>query len=194
MPKSRKPTDEELALLKAWMRDVKPIRHEQVDIPQKRPILFDSNTDQTIQTPLKHPRSKSLLIDTFENPLKDDPKHHYSSYHKTASSFFRKSVEHNLRKQLQNGKMPIGAQLDLHHHTLSQAQERTPDFLWQCHQQQIEVALIIHGKGNVLKHWLQYYLARLAIVLAFCQACPQHGAEGAVYVLLQTLLHEEKYR
>lgn len=185
MPTFRQLSEEEQALLKEWMQDVQPLNHPRNAPPQKRSNAISHKKSAILASSATRTPPESLLLSLPQD---------YSRYQKTDSQFFKTTVPHGIQKQLREGTLSIGAQLDLHHHTLKQAEASVPHFLWHCQQQQIEVALIIHGKGKILKHWLQYCLPKLAIVLAFCEACPQHGDQGSMYVLLQTLLCEEKYR
>lgn len=198
MRKLNKLSVEEQALLKKLMQGVKPLQKNKVEPPHNHSQHTNPLHSHIHPTTIPAIHSKKIhfyrtLSSNPPEPLIKKMTKEYSNYHKTSPNFYHPTVPHTLRKQMRQGLLPIGASLDLHHHTLIQAQKSVPAFLWDCHRRQIELSLIIHGKGKILKHWLLSCLPSVAIVLAFCEACPHHGASGALYVLLQTIFLEEKY-
>lgn len=105
-------------------------------------------------------------------------------------SYKHASVSHKILRNLRKGQYNVDAQLDLHGLTVEQAKQAVDQFLQSCMQQQVRVALIIHGKGRfrelpILKNKLNHWLRSLDVVLAFCSAGATHGSRGAVYVLLK---------
>lgn len=102
-------------------------------------------------------------------------------------------------RKLRRGTVAIGGRLDLHGMTRAEAHRAVGRFLTALADRGERVALIITGKGGrksgpdgagtgVLRaefpHWIgDGALAR--IVLAWRPAAPQHGGEGAFYVLLR---------
>jgi DNA-nicking Smr family endonuclease len=93
---------------------------------------------------------------------------------------------------MRQGKIHIGAALDLHGMTVEKAEPELIDFLIACQQQQIRFARIIHGKGwgsqdnkPVLKGKVNHWLRQSGLVLAFCSAIIKDGGTGAVYVLIR---------
>lgn len=106
-------------------------------------------------------------------------------------------VSQKTLRKLGKGQYNVQASLDLHRKTIEEAREAVNRFLHECTQQQIRVALIVHGKGKpdstpTLKNQLNYWLRQAEPILAFCSAAPRHGGKGAVYVLLRSQT-EERY-
>jgi DNA-nicking Smr family endonuclease len=64
-------------------------------------------------------------------------------------------------------------------------------FITDCVQHDVRVALITHGKGEgreqpaILKSCVAYWLPQMPEILAFHTALKQHGGLGATYVLLR---------
>ena len=107
-------------------------------------------------------------------------------------------------ERLAKGQMRIEATLDLHGHRQEAAHRALEAFVLASHRAGRRCLLVVTGKGGarpeagaaimaddipgVLKHNLPRWLATPPIadkVLALRQARPQHGGEGAFYVLLR---------
>ena len=103
-------------------------------------------------------------------------------------------------KALSNGQILPQEVLDLHGLHEGDAWLRLYAFLHEAaHTERnghpLDCVLIIHGKGRgqgihkdmgILKSQMAAMLARHPAVLAFHTALPQHGGQGATYVLLHT--------
>ena len=83
-------------------------------------------------------------------------------------------------------------ELDLHGLTRDEAREALGQFLAVSLQQGRRCLRLIHGRGlrspgrePVLKHLSKNWLAQREEILAFCQARPHDGGEGALLVLLR---------
>lgn len=108
-------------------------------------------------------------------------------------NYFQDGVHPQQRKALAQGKLAYQAQLDLHGHTLIQAELLLNGLIQQAQAQQQRCVLIIHGKGSgghsqqspALKNFINRWLRGQASVLGFCSAQPKHGGTGAVYALLK---------
>lgn len=105
------------------------------------------------------------------------------------------SISNKILRKLRKGQYNVEAVLDLHGMSVDKANAAVKQFLQQCLQKEIRVALIIHGKGHhshmpILKNKLNRWLRNLDVVLAFCSAAPEHGSRGATYVLLKRLTEE----
>ncbi|MCB9990211.1 MAG: Smr/MutS family protein [Rhodospirillales bacterium] len=99
--------------------------------------------------------------------------------------------------RLRRGQMEIEARLDLHGMNRAQAHLAVREFVLRSYQRGLRHILLITGKGGrsrgdeskgVLRQAVPGWLneAPLAeIVLQFAQARPQHGGEGAIYILLR---------
>jgi DNA-nicking Smr family endonuclease len=106
--------------------------------------------------------------------------------------FNRPGLQHLLLRKLRQGRLPIGADLDLHGMIVTEARVEVDRFLVEAGAFGIRCVRIIHGKGNlstgrrpVLKGLLDRWLRERDEVLAFAGARPEHGGSGAVYVLLR---------
>jgi DNA-nicking Smr family endonuclease len=104
--------------------------------------------------------------------------------------------------RLARGQLPIEARLDLHGHRQAAAHEALKGFILGSVRAERRCVLVVTGKGQehgapaamggeapgVLKRNLPRWLAEPPLadkVLALRPATPQHGGEGAFYVLLR---------
>lgn len=111
-------------------------------------------------------------------------------------SYKQAGISNKILRNLRKGQYNVQATLDLHGFIVDDAKEAVDEFLQQCLQDSIRVALIIHGKGHhsempVLKNKLNHWLRELSSVLAFCSATTIHGSRGAIYVLLKRHSRED---
>ena len=90
--------------------------------------------------------------------------------------------------------LTIEGKIDLHGRTQAQAHDDLHDFVARAHAAGKRMVLVITGKGmtasksGVLKENVPRWLNEPGLrrhVLAFDYAEPQHGGEGALYVLLK---------
>ncbi|MGD9649435.1 MAG: Smr/MutS family protein [Dongiaceae bacterium] len=95
-------------------------------------------------------------------------------------------------KKFRKGKKPIDAKLDLHGLTQAQAHAKLNQFIIKAAASGKRSVLIITGKGRqgqgVLRQYLPFWLNHPDLrpyLLAFSQALPQDGGDGAFYVLLK---------
>lgn len=107
-------------------------------------------------------------------------------------SYRAPGVQDGVLRRLRRGDFHIDAELDLHGYNRFTAREVVAGFLARCEDRDHRCVRIVHGKGNgspnsgpVLKSYLDGWLRRRRIVLAFCSARPADGGTGAVYVLLR---------
>jgi len=99
--------------------------------------------------------------------------------------------------RLRRERVPIDSWLDLHGFSQEEAHRALHDFLASSQAAGRRCLLVITGKGSrgdlgtgVLRRVVPMWLNRppnRSRVLAFCHATPQHGGEGALYVLLRRL-------
>jgi DNA-nicking Smr family endonuclease len=95
--------------------------------------------------------------------------------------------------RLRRGEMAIAARLDLHGMTQDEAHRALVRFVERAHDEGKRTVLVITGKGTasgegVLRRAVPRWLAEpqcRAKVLATEPARPQHGGDGALYVLLR---------
>jgi DNA-nicking Smr family endonuclease len=93
---------------------------------------------------------------------------------------------------LRRGRWVIQDELDLHGLTRDEARAALSAFLSHALKQGFRCVRLIHGKGlgspgrePVLKHLSRGWLMQRAEILAFCQARPHDGGEGALMILLR---------
>ncbi|MBS28210.1 MAG: DNA mismatch repair protein MutS [Alphaproteobacteria bacterium] len=102
-------------------------------------------------------------------------------------------VDRRTADRFRRGKLPIDGHLDLHGHYQDAAHAALTDFIASSAASGRRMLLVITGRGSregsgVLRErlpgWLNQPPCR-AHVLAFTRAQPQHGGDGAFYVLLR---------
>ena len=111
----------------------------------------------------------------------------------------KSEVDNRTNERLRKGQMPIDATLDLHGMTQDQAHHALQNFVQNAHRTEKRCLLIITGKGqknrdplapksgvlyNQVPRWLEEPPLS-NIILKSHRARPQHGGEGALYVLLK---------
>jgi len=137
-------------------------------------------------------RQKTAAKKVEHNHMLTAPREHHLVYAEDTLSYGKDRVQAKQFKNLKQGKLIIEATLDLHHHTISQAESKLPEFIQHAYLEQKRVVLIIHGKGGYqsapskMKSHVYHWLQLLPEVLAFHSACPKDGGQGAVYVLLKS--------
>ena len=106
----------------------------------------------------------------------------------------RVDLDRRSAERLSRGQLPIEGRLDLHGLTQAAAADRLAKFLGRAQGEGKRCVLVITGKGGsgeragVLREQVPRWLNQqpnLALVLAFDYARPQHGGQGALYVLLK---------
>ncbi|MEM7562262.1 MAG: Smr/MutS family protein [Pseudomonadota bacterium] len=107
--------------------------------------------------------------------------------------FVRNKLSGKDTRRLQQGKIPVDDQIDLHGMNQRQAESYLQQFLHESINRGFRSVLIIHGKGHhspqgsgILGPLTIQTLKDQVEVLAFCSATPQDGDTGALYVLLDT--------
>ena len=173
---SKKPKDNnDLQIFRELMHDVTPINSDRVEHQVKKP--------KSRPTKPAHAQNvnEELLFSTEHVPECD-----------VILGFERPGLQKPLLKKFRQGKMPIEASLDLHGYTAEQARTAMIGFMRQCHQEQVKIACIVHGKGfgsngkqPVIKPLINKWLRELPEVLAFSSAQPKDGGTGAVYIMLR---------
>ncbi len=159
----------------------RPLRHKRARAQTPSKIFTESAPEKS--APPKRPPRPSL-----EPPL--------PTLHPGAAPDVDRATATRLRK----GEMAIDATLDLHGLTQKEAHAALLGQIARAHALGQRCLLVITGKGGKLDkdggttgvlranmpRWLNEQPAR-AHVLAFAQARPRHGGEGALYVLLRRI-------
>jgi DNA-nicking Smr family endonuclease len=103
-------------------------------------------------------------------------------------------IDKRQAERFRRGKTPIEGKIDLHGRTQQEAHDDLHAFVARAHAAGKRMVLVITGKGitgsksGVLKENVPRWLNEPTLrrhVLAFDYAEPQHGGQGALYVLLK---------
>lgn len=107
-------------------------------------------------------------------------------------TFLRKGLGADVLTRLRRGHWSVQGELDLHRLNRDQAREALADFIAEARNVGWRCVRIVHGKGlsspnrePVLKGKVRRWLAQRDEILAYCEAPPHAGGEGAVLVLLK---------
>ncbi|MDC3015686.1 DNA endonuclease SmrA, partial [Luminiphilus sp.] len=115
--------------------------------------------------------------------------------------FKRPGIQNGVYRKLRLGHYQLDARLDLHRFAIKQAREEVFSFISEASHLGLRTLLIVHGQGHssangdktaVLKGYVNQWLRELEAVQAFHSAQPQHGATGAVYVLLRKSAEQKR--
>ena len=108
-------------------------------------------------------------------------------------SYLRNGVANSVLRDLRRGRWAIQDEIDLHGLNREEARDQLAAFLAQSLKCGRRCVRIVHGKGHgspgreaVLRRLVRGWLVQKNEILAYCQAKPQDGGEGAVIVLLRT--------
>ena len=107
-------------------------------------------------------------------------------------AYLRDGLAQTILRDLRRGRWVIQDEVDLHGLNREQARHLVAGFLHTCLHQGKRCVRIVHGKGHgsphklsILRQLVRGWLAQRNEVLAYCQAKPQDGGEGALLVLLR---------
>jgi DNA-nicking Smr family endonuclease len=105
-------------------------------------------------------------------------------------------IDRRQAERFRKGKLPIDGKIDLHGRTQQDAHDDLLAFLKRAHAAGKRNLLVVTGKGmttskvgilrQAVPRWLNEPAFR-SLVLAFDYAEPQHGGEGALYVLVKRI-------
>lgn len=174
---------DDLDLFRNAMGDVKPIRNDNNTVLHKRSALNDYQRQER-----QRAATHTTQLGTFELTMEhvefipaDDP-----------ICYKKDGVQEGVYRNLRLGKYELGSTLNLHGLTVLQASNALSEFIVDCQRANIRAVLIQHGRGlknsenkAVLKSYLNQWLRQMEPILAFHSAQPQHGGNGAVYVLIK---------
>jgi DNA-nicking Smr family endonuclease len=176
------PTDHDIFVLA--MKDVREIKEFRDSPVRKRTlkkvIHIHANPDHEVLKTLEGitlGRLPLKLADTQEYVEWTNPDH---------------GIDRAIAKQLHEGLFAVQDLLDLHGHTVDEADARVSEFLKSAWLRGLKCVRIIHGRGlksqngPVLKHTLLTWLTGRfrKNVIAFATARQCDGGLGAVYILL----------
>lgn len=156
---TRRLTDEEKALLKAAMQDVAPL-HKKTHAEEAKPAL---------------PAKQKKIPRPAPPPVKAEPP-------------AKGGVDKATVAKVKRGEYPIEAKIDLHGLTLEQAHGRLAAFIDAQHRKEMRCLLVVTGRSGALNREVPRWLALSDMarkILVVSSARPQHGGQGALYVLLR---------
>lgn len=172
-------TNSDGSLFQAAVKNARPLN---IDVPHTEKIYPKPIAKQFIRD------EKQALRDS----LSDDfyPAHELESGEELL--YLRTGQSPSVLSKLRRGFWVIQAQIDLHGLISDEAREYVAEFLSSCKKKNIRCVRIVHGKGlgsrnrePVLKHKLRNWLIQKDEVIAYAQAKPEDGGNGAVIVLLK---------
>lgn len=108
-------------------------------------------------------------------------------------SYLRNGLAHTVLRDLRRGRWVVQDEIDLHGLNREEARQRLGEFLGCCLRAGRRCVRVVHGKGlrspqklSVLRQLVRGWLAQRNEILAYCQAKPHDGGEGALIVLLKS--------
>lgn len=107
-------------------------------------------------------------------------------------TYLHRGVSMQVLRDLRHGRWVIQREIDLHGHTRDAARSALAHFLSRCLLEGVRCVRVVTGRGlrspgqvAVLRVLTRNWLAQRQEVLAYCQAKPADGGEGALIVLLR---------
>lgn len=176
-------SEEERALWQMIARTAKPLKRRRKSEPSAPPA------PPTEKTTPKAARQKPKPAPKAPAPVPPPPQRPHALAHGIAVGIDKRQAE-----RFRRGKTPIEGRIDLHGRTQAQAHDDLHDFVARAHASGKRMVLVITGKGitgaksGVLRENVPRWLNEPTLrrhVLAFDYAEPQHGGDGALYVLLK---------
>ncbi len=178
MSKSPQISEEDSALFREAVGDIKPIKQSRIVPEKSKPSARPAQTEADQRSVMQ-----SLLdgeFDPTELEMGDE------------LLYLRPGVQKQTLRKLRRGSYPVEAELDLHGMTVEMARVALADFLKHCQHRSRRCVRIIHGKGlgsknkkPVIKNKLNNWLRQRNEVLAYCSARQVDGGTGAIYLLLR---------
>lgn len=174
------PADPEQVAFRAAMAGVQPLpspnrAHLAAKAPPPTPRQFLADEQAALHESL---HGRIGLQDRLEGG--DEP--HY----------LRDGLAVTVLRDLRRGRWIIQGEIDLHGLNRDGARHQLAGFLAECIHHGQRCVRVIHGKGlgspqkqSILRQLVRGWLAQRSEVLAYCQAKPQDGGEGALMVLLR---------
>ena len=147
--------------------------------------------ERPLPAPLPRKREedeREVLREALESPLTFEDRLDTGD----EAAYLRVGLPRRVLTDLRRGRWVVQGELDLHGLTRDEARSSLAHFIALSLQQGRRCLRVIHGKGHgspgrlpVLKHLSRGWLAQREDILAFCQARPHDGGDGALLVLLQ---------
>lgn len=175
------PSPEDIAIFRAAVADAEPLRstnrvHLGRPAPSPRPLQHLADQHAVLSESLHAPIG---LQDRLEGG--DEP------------SYLRHGLAHTVLRDLRRGRWVVQDEIDLHGFTRDEARHHLAEFVAQALRRGVRCIRVVHGKGlsspgrqSILRQLVRGWLAQKIEVLAYCQARPQDGGEGALIALLRS--------
>ena len=172
---------DDLAAFRAAVADARPLPqsgrvHLGGPLPPPRPLQHLADEQAALHESLHGPISWQDRLEGGDEP-----------------SYLRSGLASSVLRDLRRGRWVIQDEIDLHGLNREQARHALASFLAHALRHGVRCVRIIHGKGlgspgkeAILRRLVRGWLMQKIETLAYCQANPQDGGEGAVIVLLRT--------
>lgn len=192
--RSRSLTPDEADLWRAVMKDAAPLQKRRVRTPS-RDVPFGESTPEPEppQPPPIPPIPKPAPKTRIRQPEPPPPpapasRPHQLSHGETVG------IDRRTAGRFTRGRMEIDGRIDLHGMTQDTAHRALCAFLARAYDRGSRCVIVVTGKGSrgegggVLRRMVPMWLNEPGLrhrILSFTHAQPQHGGEGALYVLLK---------
>ena len=189
---ARRPiSEEERALWQLIAKTAKPLKRRRKSEPKPAPVQAPEKPTAAAARSKPKPAAPKAPAPAPPPPARPHELSHGMSV----------GIDKRQAERFRRGKTPIEGKIDLHGRTQAQAHDDLHDFVARAHAAGKRMVLVITGKGitasksGVLKENVPRWLNEPTLrrhVLAFDYAEPQHGGEGALYVLLKRKKDERR--
>lgn len=200
MAAKRRLTDDELALWQAVAKSVTPLKRKRAKKPPADKGIGgeaaapppESKAPPAKAPPGKRPKAAKGPLPN-PAPVVAAPKP-APLLTPTPTPGAMPGIDKRQGERFRRGQLPIEGKIDLHGRTQAEAHDALQHFIERAYKAGKRQLLVITGKGmtqsksGILKtnvpRWLNEPAMR-RLILAISQARPEHGGEGALYVLLK---------
>jgi DNA-nicking Smr family endonuclease len=181
-------SEEERALWQAIAKTARPLKRRRKSEPAAK-VTVVSEKPPTKPVTAKPAKAKPKPAPKAPPPPAPAPVRPHELFHGLSTGIDKRQAE-----RFSRGRTPIEGRIDLHGRTQAEAHDDLHDFVARAHAAGKRMVLVITGKGmtaskvGVLRENVPRWLNEPTLrrhVLAFDYAEPQHGGEGALYVLLK---------
>jgi DNA-nicking Smr family endonuclease len=107
-------------------------------------------------------------------------------------SYLRTGLAHSVLRDLRRGRWLVQNEIDLHGLNRDEARHALANFIAENLHYGKRCIRVVHGKGlsspqktSILRQLVRGWLTQRIEILAYCQAKPQDGGEGALIALLR---------
>ena len=174
-------TDDDLAAFRAAVADARPLpASDKIQLgsprPPPRPLQHLADEQAALDESLY---ARISLQDRLEGG--DEP------------SYLRTGLAHSILRDLRRGRWVVEAEIDLHGLNRDEARHTLASFIAENLHYGKRCIRVVHGKGlsspqktSILRQLVRGWLTQRNEILAYCQAKPQDGGEGALIALLRS--------